>query len=101
MSWTFDVSSLNIFLKCYVMTTFVQGMLHPRESETRQLKSLDGMWDFRADISSSGFEEMWYSMPLAQVSDLFGLRKFSRFGFFGHFRCLSWCFNNPVSTLKY
>ena len=32
------------------------------------MKSLDGMWDFRADVSSVGFEEMWYSLPLAQVN---------------------------------
>ena len=50
------------------MVGFLRGMLYPRESETRQVKSLDGMWDFRADISSAGFEEMWYSLPLGQVN---------------------------------
>ena len=100
MSLTFDVSFGNIFLKFYVVTAFVHGMLHPRESETRQVKSLDGMWDFRADISSSGFEEMWYSMPLAQVTDQFGLGTFFHLGVFKHFRYLSWYFKNPVLTLK-
>ncbi|KAL9981667.1 hypothetical protein ACROYT_G010405 [Oculina patagonica] len=48
-------------------------MLYPRESETRQVKSLDGMWDFRADVSSVGFEEMWYSLPLAQIGDVLSM----------------------------
>ena len=52
------------------MAGFLRGMLYPKESETRQVKSLDGMWDFRADISSAGFKEMWYSLPLAQVNKL-------------------------------
>ena len=67
-----------LFLRCHVVTAFLQGMgLHPRESQSRQVKSLDGMWDFRADISSVGFEEMWHSMPLAQV-DLFHLVQINR-----------------------
>lgn len=57
-----------LFLKGLFVEGFLRGMLYPRESETRQVKSLDGMWDFRADISSIGFDEMWYSLPLAQVN---------------------------------
>lgn len=64
----FASSSLILLLKWYIlMTRSSRAMLYPRESETRQVKSLDGLWDFRADILRSGFEEMWYSMPLAQV----------------------------------
>ena len=77
MSSTCFVFLSTLFLRCHVVTAFLQGMLHPRESESRQVKSLDGMWDFRADISSVGFEEMWYSMPLAQV-DLFYLVQINR-----------------------
>lgn len=47
-----------------------KGMLYPRDSESRQSKSLDGMWNFKADTSlsrSEGFEHMWYIAPLHQV----------------------------------
>ena len=47
-----------------------KGMLYPRDSETRQIKSLDGMWSFRADTSlhrSDGFELRWYDQALHQV----------------------------------
>lgn len=43
------------------------GMLYPRESESRQMKELGGLWMFRADMSSNrkaGFEEKWYANPL-------------------------------------
>lgn len=68
LSSYFASSSLILLLRWYIlMMRSTRAILYPRESETRQVKSLDGMWDFRADISRSGFEEMWYSMPLAQV----------------------------------
>lgn len=46
------------------------GMLYPRDSESRESKFLDGMWNFKADTSvrrSEGFEQMWYNGPLHQV----------------------------------
>ena len=46
------------------------GMLFPRESETREVKLLDGMWSFRADTSRKrdlGIVESWYSRPLDEV----------------------------------
>ena len=46
------------------------GMLYPRESESRQMKELGGLWMFRADMSSNrkaGFEEKWYANPLEKV----------------------------------
>ena len=52
------------------------GMLYPRESESRQIKELGGLWVFRADMSSNrsaGFEEKWYSRALAQVCYLSSL----------------------------
>lgn len=64
------ISLLTLLWRCHVAADLSQGMLFPRETETRQVKSLDGMWDFRADISFVGFEEMWYSLPLAQVNFL-------------------------------
>lgn len=45
--------------------------LYPRESETREVKSLDGIWDFRsipnAEDNDIGFKEKWYSQPLKKV----------------------------------
>ncbi|KAK2574053.1 Beta-glucuronidase [Acropora cervicornis] len=70
----FASSSLILLLRWYIlMTRSTRAMLYPRESETRQVKSLDGLWDFRADILRSGFEEMWYSMPLAQSGDVLSM----------------------------
>ncbi|XP_030648398.1 beta-glucuronidase isoform X1 [Chanos chanos] len=46
------------------------GMLFPRESPSREVKELNGLWNFRADISSdrnSGFENAWYKSPLAET----------------------------------
>ena len=67
---TSSISLLTLLWSCLVVADLSQGMLFPRETETRQVKSLDGMWDFRADISFVGFEEMWYSLPLAEVNVL-------------------------------
>ena len=47
-----------------------RGLLYPRESESREVKVLDGLWQFRADFSPSrdeGFVNQWYSQPLATV----------------------------------
>ncbi|XP_022808391.1 beta-glucuronidase-like [Stylophora pistillata] len=73
MSMTCQTFLFILSLKCLFVEGFLRGMLYPRESETRQVKSLDGMWDFRADISSIGFDEMWYSLPLAQVGDVLSM----------------------------
>ena len=46
------------------------GVLYPRESETREVKSLDGFWNFRTSGADSlrGFTERWYAHDLAKVS---------------------------------
>ena len=49
------------------------GMLYPRDSESREVKELGGMWDFRADMSrdrNEGFQEKWFSKPLSHVSQV-------------------------------
>jgi len=46
------------------------GMLFPRESESRQIQDLDGMWLFRADFSpgrNAGFDETWYKKRLSET----------------------------------
>lgn len=50
-----------------------QGMLFPRESESRQIQELDGFWHFRADDSAdrrAGLDEQWYTKRLADVNNL-------------------------------
>ncbi|XP_040906844.1 beta-glucuronidase [Toxotes jaculatrix] len=46
------------------------GMLFPRESSSREVKELNGLWDFRADKSpdrNQGFERAWYKSRLAET----------------------------------
>ncbi|KAK6967780.1 beta-glucuronidase [Biomphalaria glabrata] len=46
------------------------GMLYPKESESRDSKFLDGMWQFRADNSptrNKGFQELWWKKPLVET----------------------------------
>ena len=50
--------------------------LFPRESESREVRYLDGFWNFRADNSSSrdaGFTNSWFKQPLSTVSCFFWL----------------------------
>ncbi|XP_071027351.1 beta-glucuronidase-like isoform X2 [Oncorhynchus clarkii lewisi] len=45
------------------------GMLFPRESSSREIKELNGLWNFRADHSLNrnlGFEQAWYKSRLAE-----------------------------------
>jgi beta-glucuronidase len=37
--------------------------LYPAESETRQVRSLDGIWSFRLDEDGVGESERWFAMP--------------------------------------
>ncbi|XP_071316435.1 beta-glucuronidase [Trachinotus anak] len=46
------------------------GMLFPRESSSREVKELSGLWSFRADKSpnrNQGFERAWYKSRLAET----------------------------------
>ncbi|XP_061596101.1 beta-glucuronidase [Cololabis saira] len=46
------------------------GMLFPRESASREVKRLDGLWVFRADRSpnrNQGFDQAWYKSRLAET----------------------------------
>ncbi|XP_052798227.1 beta-glucuronidase-like isoform X2 [Mya arenaria] len=51
----------------YSQSGKLPGMLYPRDSESRSLRHLDGMWNFRIDDSPTrnlSFEQKWYSEPL-------------------------------------
>jgi beta-glucuronidase len=39
------------------------GLLYPAESETRQIRSLDGLWQFRLDEDGVGETEQWFALP--------------------------------------
>lgn len=47
-----------------------QGILFPRDSESRESKSLDGIWNFRAEPKGAvdlGLTEEWFNGPLERV----------------------------------
>lgn len=57
-------------LLCSCALALQGGMLFPRESPSRELRALDGLWRFRADLSANrlqGFEQQWYRRPLREV----------------------------------
>lgn len=39
-------------------------MLYPRETESRELKDLCGIWRFKIDKENKGYEQKWYLHPL-------------------------------------
>lgn len=48
-----------------------EGLLYPRESETRELKNLDGIWNFvksNETAPTEGIREKWYLNDLSKVS---------------------------------
>ncbi|KAH8283558.1 hypothetical protein KR018_006458 [Drosophila ironensis] len=60
-------SSIALLVNKEVPTT--RGMLYPRESETREVRSLDGIWNFvRSDQANptQGVREQWYDQDLSQ-----------------------------------
>ena len=73
MGMHFLISYLSVILLTHVHIISVQsGILYPRDSESREVKSLDGIWSFRLDGANGenheqGFEEKWYEQPLFLV----------------------------------
>ena len=65
-------TKMKIFV-CALMCVFTQcfcGMLKPRESESRSIQEMNGMWMFRADMSpnrNQGLDDKWYEKPLSEV----------------------------------
>lgn len=71
--WWLKVWLAETLLVVYLQS-FNASPLFPRESESREVKYLDGLWNFRADNSSSrdtGFTNSWYKQPLSSVSYTF------------------------------
>ncbi|XP_015182643.1 PREDICTED: beta-glucuronidase-like [Polistes dominula] len=49
------------------------GLLYPRESESREIRSLDGLWDFIASPENDilkGYTEFWYIDSLSKAGEL-------------------------------
>ncbi|XP_045127960.1 beta-glucuronidase-like isoform X2 [Portunus trituberculatus] len=57
-----------VWLRAGVLGDTSWGGLYPRESPSREVRSLDGLWNFRlAPLldPDKGFREHWYSQPLS------------------------------------
>ncbi|XP_012273176.1 beta-glucuronidase isoform X2 [Orussus abietinus] len=63
----FDISK---YFKETASLAPLPGMLYPRESESREVKSLDGMWDFLVPPSEDiqrGLRESWHAQELSKA----------------------------------
>lgn len=52
-------------------TALTEGLLYPRESETREVKTLDGIWNFlksNETAPTEGIRDKWYLNDLSKVS---------------------------------
>ena len=59
-----------LFAASLVLLRVCGALLYPRESPYREVKELNGLWDFRADYSlygQDGFLHQWYLQPLSKV----------------------------------
>ncbi|XP_050307310.1 beta-glucuronidase-like isoform X2 [Anthonomus grandis grandis] len=82
--FTIQFNIPHVILLTYFIFTQIQsraeihkgGILYPRESETRQVLSLDGIWNFAAADSDStrssfnGLEQHWYKRDLKDIPDV-------------------------------
>lgn len=65
------VTLLIVLLYALVDLANGKGILFPIESETRERKSLDGIWNFRLAPRNDpdlGFREEWFKSSLSDVS---------------------------------
>lgn len=57
---------------CTILHTTVSGILYPRESESREVISLDGIWKFCTspnEDQEKGFRNKWFATDLEEVSN--------------------------------
>ncbi|KAK0094951.1 hypothetical protein PV326_009565 [Microctonus aethiopoides] len=55
------------------MSSILPGLLYPRESESREVKSLDGLWDFTVPPITDklqGHRNSWFSDELSKFADV-------------------------------
>ncbi|XP_022164061.1 beta-glucuronidase [Myzus persicae] len=69
MSAIMRCASLMVCVLALVTCASTAGILYPRESESREVKSLDGMWNFRLSLPDPlvGFKERWYMKDLSKT----------------------------------
>ncbi|XP_015380321.1 PREDICTED: beta-glucuronidase [Diuraphis noxia] len=69
MSAIMRSASLVVCISTLVTCVSTAGILYPRESESREVKSLDGMWNFRLSLPDPlvGFKERWYMKDLSKT----------------------------------
>ncbi|KAK7058720.1 hypothetical protein SK128_008183 [Halocaridina rubra] len=73
-SWTIILVVLGILKVSSSASTW--GGLYPRESMSREVKSLDGLWNFRLSPlqdPDQGFREEWFSRPLSQTGQVISM----------------------------
>ena len=51
-----------LLLSLTVWSAPIHGLLYPEESEVRETRSLDGLWQFRLDEDGVGEAERWFAM---------------------------------------
>ncbi|XP_023221887.1 beta-glucuronidase-like [Centruroides sculpturatus] len=64
---------LSLLLVAIFERCIYAGNIYPRDSETRDSKLLDGIWNFRtadAQDQERGFREKWYLKPLSQTGNI-------------------------------
>jgi beta-glucuronidase len=57
---------------CSILHATISGVLYPRESESREVVSLDGIWKFRtspAEDQEKGFRNKWFLTNFEEVSN--------------------------------
>jgi hypothetical protein len=57
---------------CIVLDTSLSGILYPRESESREVIPLDGIWKFRispTEDQEKGFRNKWFSTNFEEVNE--------------------------------
>lgn len=68
---TITILAIFAYLQAAECVVAPGGILFPRDSETRQTVSLDGLWNFVLSPINDplvGFREFWYKKDLAKVS---------------------------------
>lgn len=66
----FENISVSVYILVTTIAASIPPTLYPRESETRDVKELNGLWSFRADMSANrnkSFEEKWFLKRLSKV----------------------------------
>lgn len=68
------MNTVQLYVNTLVISLFfgngTNAILYPKESNNREVKELNGLWNFRADFSedrNEGFIRQWYNQPLSKV----------------------------------